>query len=357
MKYILLVISFVMSAFIGVKAQPKISFERETYDFGAIMWKQPIMAKFEFTNTGNKALVIHNVESSCGCIVASWTKKPVRPHHKGVIEAVFDAKMLGHFHKFVRVYSNATTRPFDLSMTGVVSADVVDYSHNYPIQIGNIHLDTDHIEFADANKGDQPTFELKVANGSSKDYAPVLMHLPSYIEAKAIPEKLAPKETGIIRLTFHSEKYPFLGINRTNVYLARYPGDKVGEDNQLDVISVLLPDFSKLTAAQRAMAPVVQLSATEIDFGEMGNKKTLKKHITITNTGRSDLKMEDIQVTSPALNVSLKKQVLAPGKSTKMYISVNAKYLRSNAKRTPRVLMITNDPKHPKNEITIKVKK
>ena len=56
-------------------------------------------------------------------------------------------------------------------------------------------------------------------------------------------------------------------------------------------------------------------------------------------------------------NVSLKKQVLAPGKSTKMYISVNAKYLRSNAKRTPRVLMITNDPKHPKNEITIKVKK
>ena len=125
----------------------------------------------------------------------------------------------------------------------------------------------------------------------------------------------------------------------------------------MDVISVLLPDFSKLTTAQRAMAPVVQLSATEIDFGEMGNKKTLKKHITITNTGRSDLKMEDIQVTSPALNVSLKKQVLAPGKSTKMYISVNAKYLRSNAKRTPRVLMITNDPKHPKNEITIKVKK
>lgn len=357
MKYILLAISVIMSALVGVKAQPKFSFDRETYDFGAIMWKQPITAKFEFTNTGNKPLVIHNVETSCGCIVSSWTKKPVRPHHKGVIEAVFDAKMLGHFHKFVRVYSNATSRPFDLSMTGVVSADVVDYSHNFPIQIGNIHLDTDHIEFADANKGDQPTFDLKVANGSSKDYAPVLMHLPSYIEAKAIPEKLAPKETGVIRLTFHSEKYPFLGINRTNVYLARYPGDKVGEDNQLDVISVLLPDFSKLTAAQRAMAPVIQLSATEIDFGEMGNKKILKKHITITNTGRSDLKLEDIQVTSPALNVSLKKQVLAPGKSTKMYISVNAKYLKSNAKRTPRVLMITNDPKHPKNEIMIKVKK
>lgn len=357
MKYILLTICAMALTFIEMKAQPKFSPNRETYDFGAIMWKQPITAKFEITNTGNKSLVIHNIESSCGCIVSSWTKRPIRPHHKGVIEAVFDAKMLGHFHKFIRVYTNVTPKPFDLSMTGVVSADVVDYSHNYPIQIGNIHLDTDHIEFADANKGDQPTFELKVANGSSKDYVPVLMHLPSYIEAKAIPEKLAPKETGVIRLTFHSEKYPFLGINRTNVYLARYPGDKVGEDNQLDVISVLLPDFSKMTAAQKAMAPVIHLSATEIDFGVMGNKKTLKKHVTITNTGRSNLKMEDIQVTSPALNVSLKKQVLAPGKSTKMYISVNAKYLRDKMKRTPRVLMITNDPQHPKNEILIKVKK
>lgn len=357
MKRSLLIISILMMFVLGIEAQPKISVDTGKYDFGAIMWKQPATAKFVITNTGNKPLVIHKVETSCGCIVSSWTKKPIRPHRTGVIEATYDARMLGHFHKFVRVYSNATSKPLDLAMIGVVSSEIVDYSRNYPIQIGGIHLDTDRIEFTDAKKGDKPMFDLKVANGSSKDYVPMLMHLPSYIEAKAIPEKLAPKEVGVIRLTFDTEKAPFLGINRTKVYLSRYPGDTVGEDNQLELFSVLLPDFSSLTSQQLAVAPAIKLSSTEIDLGVMGEKKSLKQVVTITNTGRSELNIQDIQVTNPALNVSLKKQLVAPGKSIKLKITVNAKYLRKHLEHTPRVMMITNDPKHPKCEIKIKVKK
>ena len=346
-----------MMALFVVKAQPKLSFDNGKYDFGAIMWKQPATAKFVITNTGNKPLVIHKVETSCGCVVSTWNKKPIRPNRTAVIEATYDARMLGHFHKFVRIYSNATAKPVDLSMIGMVSSTIVDYSRNYPIQIGSIHLDTDHIEFDDANKGDNPVFELKVANGSSKDYTPVLMHLPSYIEAKAIPEKLAPKETGVVRLTFHSDKAPFFGINRTTVYLSRYPGDTVGDDNQLELLSVLLPDFSGLTAQQKALAPSISLSAKTLNLGAMGNKKKLKGSVTITNTGRSDLTLQDLQVTNPALNVTLKKQTLAPGKSTKLQITVNAKYLRSHLEHTPRVMMITNDPKHPKAEIKVNVTK
>lgn len=357
MKRTLLILSILMMAVVGMKAQPKLSFDSGKYDFGAIMWKQPATAKFVITNTGNKPLVIHKVEASCGCIVPTWPKRPIRPHRTATIEATYDARMLGHFHKFVRIYSNATPRPVDLAMVGVVSSEVVDYSRNYPVQIGSIHLDTNHIEFTDANKGDNPVFELKVANGSSKDYTPVLMHLPAYVEAQAIPETLAPRETGVIRLTFHSDKAPFLGISRTTVYLSRYPGDTVGEDNQLDFISVLLPDFSGLTSQQLALAPSVRLSSTKLDLGTMGTKKALKGTVVITNTGRSELSFRDIQVTHPALNVSLKKQTLAPGKSMKMRITVNAKYLHKHMEHTPRVMMITNDPKHPKCEIKIEVQK
>lgn len=357
MKRTLLTLSILMMALFAAQAQPKISLDNEKCDFGAIMWKQPATAKFVITNTGNKPLLIHKVETSCGCVVSTWSKKPIRPNRHTVIEATYDAQMLGHFHKFVRIYSNATAKPIDLSMIGVVSSTIVDYSRNYPIQIGSIHLDSDRIEFADANKGDTPVVELKVANGSSKDYAPVLMHLPSYIEAKAIPEKLAPKETGVIRLTFHSDKAPFFGINRTTVYLSRYPGDTVGEDNQLELLSILLPDFSGLSAQQKALAPSIHLSTQTLDLGTMGDKKKLKGTVTITNNGRSDLKLQDLQVTNPALNVSLKKQTVAPGKSVKLSITVNAKYLREHLEHKPRVLMITNDPKHPKAEIKINVTK
>lgn len=357
MKRTLLTISILMLTMLSIVAQPKLTVDNTKYDFGAIMWKQPATAKFVIKNQGNKPLVIHRVEASCGCIVSSWTKTPVRPNQTAEVEAVFDARMLGHFHKFIRVYSNASSVPFDLSMVGVVSSEVVDYSRNYPIQIGSIHLNTNDIEFEDAHKGDKPVFELKVANGSSKDYMPVLMHLPSYIDAQAIPEKLAPKETGIIRLVFNSNKVPFLGINRASVYLSRYPGDKVGKDNQLNMLSVLLPDFSKWTATQLALTPSIKLSNQELVLHTAGGKKAMKGYVTITNTGRSDLKLQDVQVTSPALNVMLKKQTLAPGKSVKMRISINSEYMPGHFERAPRVMMITNDPKYPKAEIKVVIKK
>ena len=84
---------------------------------------------------------------------------------------------------------------------------------------------------------------------------------------------------------------------------------------------------------------------------------SLKGTVTISNEGRSTLMLQDLQVTNPALNVSVKKQTIEPGKSVKMRITVNAKYLRNHLEHTPRVMMITNDPRHPKSEIKIKVKK
>ena len=116
-------------------------------------------------------------------------------------------------------------------------------------------------------------------------------------------------------------------------------------------------DFSNLSAQQKALAPSIRLSAHTLDLGTVGEKKKLKGFVTITNDGRSDLKFQDLQVTHPALNVSLKKQTLAPGKSVKLHITVNAKFLRGHLEHTPRVLMITNDPKHPKAEIKINVTK
>jgi len=75
--------------------------------------------------------------------------------------------------------------------------------------------------------------------------------------------------------------------------------------------------------------------------------------IIITNTGKSDLTIQDMQVLNIALAVRLKKRVLKPGESTKMKITVLAENL-PRVKGTPRVLMLTNDPKHPK--VTIRVK-
>jgi len=355
MKRGIILLSLLISVVFWLQAQPQISFDKSEHDLGDILWKKPVTVTYTVINTGNSPLVITNVDVSCGCLNPVWTKRPIQPKGFGTVSATFDAKMLGHFRKSIGVYSNASAKPVYLALKGVVRSEVTDYSKEYPIQVGHVYMDKNHIEFPDVNRGEEPVAEIDIVNASDKEYKPVLMHLPVYLEAKAIPEMLDPKRPGKILLTLRSDKLTDLGLTHTSVYLSRFPGDKVSEENEINVMAVLLPDFSQLTASQRALAPNVRLSATELNL-TLGAKKKVSQTVVVTNTGKSVLELRALQVTDPSVNVSMKKRSLQPGESMKMKITAVAKYAKKR-KHTSRVLMITNDPNHPKVEMKVHVNK
>ena len=118
MRHTLLTLSILIAVCLGVKAQPKLSFDNAKYDFGAIMWKQPATAKFVITNTGNKSLVIHNVELSCGCLEAEYTQEPVKPGGEAEVRATFKAEQPGYFRKTMRVHCNTGQPPVVLRVEG-----------------------------------------------------------------------------------------------------------------------------------------------------------------------------------------------------------------------------------------------
>ena len=109
-------------------------------------------------------------------------------------------------------------------------------------------------------------------------------------------------------MTLDTDKLPKLGITRTSVYLSRFPGDKVGADNEIPVSIALLPDFSKMTEQQKNNPPQLSLSATELEFPPLKPNQKKSQSVVITNTGKSNLEIQDMQVNSIALAVSLKKR-------------------------------------------------
>lgn len=350
MKHILLIVSLLIGGALKAQAQPRLSVDKTTHEFGTVLWKNPVTATFKITNKGDKPLVISNVTTSCGCTVADWTKEPIAPGATGTVSSTFDAKAIGRFQKSVGIYCNASAKPVYLAIRGEVTADPKNYTFTHPYQIGAIRLDKEEIEFEDANKGDKPTMELLVANTSDKPYTPVLMHLPPYLSAVAIPEKLGRGRTGKIKVTLDTEKLPKLGLTTASVYLSRFPGDKVSEENEIPVSAVLLPDFSHAGPNP----PAVHLSAGELQVGALRSDEKVSRTIIIKNEGKSNLEIQDLQVFNSALGVQLKKRVLKPGASTKLKITVFGQNLKK-VKGTPRVLMITNDPNHPKMIIKVKV--
>lgn len=322
---------------------------------GEVLFQQPRTVTFAFKNKGDKPFEIKNVVPSCGCTTADWTKGTIAPKETGIVTAVYDAKMLGTFYKELAVYTSDSEEPYYLSMEGRVVREMLDYTGDFPYDLGSIRMNTNYVEFDNVNRGDRPVAEFQVVNLERTPYRPELMHLPAYLSVQSVPEVIAGGRTGRIRLTLDSEKLGLLGLNQTRIFLSRYPGDKVSETNEILVSAVLLPDFSNLTEEQLAKAPKIKLSQTEMDFGDLGGKSKMTQALTISNEGQEPLNIRSVQVFNQALEVSVDKRNIAPGKSAVMKVTVNAKYLKK-AKNRPRVLLITNDPQQAMSNINVSVK-
>ena len=352
MKRIIYILLVALAWGMTAQAQPKAEFDKKTHQFGTILWKNPATATFKITNSGDKPLVISNITTSCGCTEAEWTKTPIAPGASGTITTTYDAKALGRFQKSIGVYCNAEYRPIYLSIRGEVTADPKK-ALVLPYQIGDIKLDKDVIEFDDANKGDKPFVEILVANTSDKNYQLVLMHLPPYLSAEATPAVLPKEGYGKIKVTLDTEKLPKFGVTQATVYLSRFFGDKVGEENAIPVSAVLLPDFSHLSQTELQNPPAIELSTTDLNVVGVPAMGKKSQNIVIKNVGKRNLEITDVQVFDPSVGVHLKKHVLKPGAKTNLKVTVYGSQLK-NQKRTPRIMIITNDPNRPKMIVNVK---
>ena len=237
-----------------------------------------------------------------------------------------------------------------------MAREKVDYSDRLPHRIGDIYYDRSEVAFDDVHSGDTAQQVITLLNGGSKAYEPELMHLPAYLTMKAVPERIRGGRTGKVILTLDTRKLLGMGLTQTSVYLSRYPGDRVSQDNEIPVSVLLLPPADSLTADQLAQAPVAAFDQTFLDLGHFEGKKRLKGEFTLTNAGRSPLEVKSLQVYHPSLNVSLGESTLEPGESTRLRVTVVRKFLKRSKSRL-RILLITTDPVNPKAILEVKTDK
>ena len=98
----------------------KFNWNNTSYDFGKIEQSKPVKAKFSFTNTGDKPLIITSVKASCGCTVADYTEGEILPGQKGKVTATYNAAKAGIFNKTVTVNANVDGDPILLKLKGEV---------------------------------------------------------------------------------------------------------------------------------------------------------------------------------------------------------------------------------------------
>ncbi len=320
----------------------KITFAQESNDFGKIAEeKGPVTTEFTFTNTGAQPLIIQNVRASCGCTAPDWTKDPVLPGKKGIVKATFDPKgRPGPFNKSITVTSNAENSTVILTIKGEVLPKPKTIEDDYPMQVGNIRLKTNHLAFIKVFNTQIKTDSIPIINTSQENVKLTFTNVPSHLSVKSIPTELKPSQKGRIEITYDGNKQKDWGfiMDRIDMLI----NGKSDPNNRISVSATIEEDFTKLTTEQRANAPKAIFNTNEFNFGTINEGEKKEYDFILKNEGKSDLIIRKVKASCGCTAVTPTETVIKSGKSTNIKTIFDSTGKPGKQNRT--ITIITNDP-------------
>lgn len=363
MKRISLFIVLV-SAFVFCNAQPKIKFDKTTYDFGAIHEEAgKVTGRFEFTNVGDSDLVLTNVRPGCGCTPAQYTREAVAPGARGFIDISYNPyNRPGGFHKSIRVTTNEPqfkaekpASPYVIFVKGEVikRPPTVFEKAGYTKSSGMARFKNPNIKLEVLNTK-SVVDTLQVRNFWTKPVSFTLSSNNTYITevARSFGNELNPEQEGFIVLKYDASRRGAFGLVRDNVTYTT--NDSLEANKRIHLSVNIKEDFSKLSKKERANAPAAVLSTTSVDFGEVQKNSNNSKTFTLTNNGKNPLLVRQLTSSNGYFRVSADKMSIEAGQSATVTVSFKASSRAGN--RNATIDVITNDPNNSEQVVNLSAK-
>ena len=344
--FVLCLLASATMAFAQGKAE--ITVDKADHDFGTVAEEAGnISCDFIIKNTGNAPLVISNVTSSCGCTTPNWTKAPIAPGATGTVTATYGAKgRPGPFSKSISVYTNVSTTPKRLTIKGNVTPVAQSPEAAYPVAMGDLRLKKSLINFGAIKETETRTTIIDAYNNGKTPLQVSFKSESKHINVTCSPTKIEAGKTGIITITYNAKNVGKYGSFEDIVEITTTP-TQTGK-HTININSSVTQDFSKMTDAEKANAPVIKIEPASLNFNALPKTKTLE--LTISNTGKSNLIIHNIQSTQPSiLTISSEKKEIKPGKIQKFKVSVNPDKVKNNT--SVYININTNDPKLPMKSV------
>jgi hypothetical protein len=102
----------------------------EIHNFGKLNAGEIVIFSFILKNTGQKNLVIKNIESDCGCINVHSKNEPVAPDGEKVIEVEFDTSgLFEKQYKSIRLEVNTKEKIKYLAIVAEVKNEILEINN------------------------------------------------------------------------------------------------------------------------------------------------------------------------------------------------------------------------------------
>jgi len=319
------------------------TFDKTTHDFGKINEIDGrVEYKFEFTNTGSKAIVITNVKASCGCTTPNWSKQPIPAGGKGFVSVVFDPiRRPGAFNKSITVKSNAENSPIILHIKGEVVPKSPTIEEKYRYAMDNIRLTASSIHFAEIFTDQIKTRTIDFINTSDKPVKITFNEkrtIPQHLTFKVEPETVKPGETGKITVTFDASKKNDWDYVYDRIYVSS--NGIFNSKNRMTISAVIKEKF---TEEQIKNPPAIEfLNGKEYVFGTVKQGEKLEYEFKFKNTGTSDLIIRKTKASCGCTAIAPQDRVVKPGQESSIKAVFNTAHKKG--KQTKTITVTTNIP-------------
>lgn len=95
-----------------------VKLDKTVADLGDVHWKEIQTATFELKNTGENLLVLHDVDTSCGCVKVEYSKEPVKSGKTLTITVTYTAEHPEQINKTISLHCNVENSPIQLQIRG-----------------------------------------------------------------------------------------------------------------------------------------------------------------------------------------------------------------------------------------------
>lgn len=350
-SYLILVIALLMKPLLScaqnnASEENIVKFDKKSHDFGDIMLSDgSVSCKFTFTNVSDKPVVVHNVVSSCGCTVPKWTKQPVLPSDKGVIDVTYnnDSGPVP-FSKTITVYISGLQRPVVLRIKGNVLGKKMSIEELYPFSYGSIALRKDSYDLGYIAQGKSKSDDYQIVNTTSK---PVKVTFNSPTEALQItvePNPIPAKGEARMVVNFNTAKGPQQwGVTSIKAYPV---ADGIQSSKALEVKATINDNFESLSDSQKDGSPVALVKINYFEFGETKKGNILSTEFTISNKGKKPLVIHKADPMIEGVTVETKCPLtIKGGSSTTLKVKFDTSY--SSGEVVGVISLITNSPSRP----------
>ncbi len=318
--------------------------DKTVHDFGDILVSDgPVTATFMVKNVGDKALLIYNVVSSCGCTNVEWTRKPINPGGTGTIKATFknDEKGGYPFDKSLTAYFSGLKKPVVLRLRGVTHEKRLSLEELYPVRFGNLAFKKVDIKGGNLSQGQQKSGTVLVANLGNKPVTVGFSEVSEGLSLRVSPDPVPAKSTARLDYTVTadrshwgknyyyatplvdgrqykavvsptSEKEP-VAAGAEAIVADPNPELGVGK-SRIGIFTYTKENFSNLTEKERNDGPNPMADESTFSFGKVKAGTKVDCKFTFANKGKAPLRIYKVDSESSHVKAQPFADVPAGGK-------------------------------------------